>query len=77
MKDFMKSIWQRLGLRGVTLVVIATLFLGLVLQNTDTISLDVLFWEFRVSKIVFFIGLTVFGFAMGMLTSWIRQQADS
>lgn len=71
--DQARRVYAKLGPRGSSVVALAILFVIVVLQNLDDVEIDILLWEIQVPKLLFFIGLTVFGFAFGYLAGSLKR----
>lgn len=60
--------------KNIIIVVISILFLTILLQNTEVITLRLIFWNISMSRIIFLPMVLIIGFVLGYLTSEIRRK---
>jgi len=59
--------------RNVFILILTLVFLVIFLQNTEVVSLQILFWQFSMSRIIFFPLMVFIGFVVGFFVgrkSW-------
>lgn len=61
--------------KTIALVVVLTMFIIILLQNMDEVSIDVLFWEaVQMPKLFLILGSIFFGWVLGWFTHLARQK---
>jgi uncharacterized integral membrane protein len=64
----MTSSWWK-NPRVVVPLIVALLFVIVLFQNTDVVTLRVLFWELGMSQVILIPGVMAIGFALGYLVA--------
>ena len=62
--------------RYIAIAVICLVFLVIFLQNTGDAQLQILFWDIRMSRILFFPFLFLAGFATGFIAAKLTGSRD-
>ncbi len=64
--------------KKIFMIIIIILFLILLLQNTQVVTLRLLFWKISMSQIILIPIILLLGFALGYLTAYqLRRQKDA
>jgi uncharacterized integral membrane protein len=60
----------------VAILVAAFLFLVIVMQNSEPVNVQVLFWRATVDKLLLFPAIFLAGLAAGLLLGWSRRRTS-
>ncbi len=58
------------------ILVLTVLFLIIIFQNTQVVSIRLLFWQLTMSRIIWLFIVMIIGFAMGYLLCAMRKSKD-
>lgn len=71
MRTFFQRLWQRLGLKGAAAATALLLFLVILFQNLDTVTIDILFWDaVSLAKPLFMLLCVALGLGVGFWLGW-------
>jgi len=56
-------------LKTIILIVLVALFVVIAIQNTQAVTIQILFWKISISRIIFIPLLIVLGFVIGFLAA--------
>ncbi len=56
--------------KTIMFMILGLLFLTIIVQNTEVVSLKLLFWEISMSRIIIFPLFTLIGFIAGIIVGW-------
>lgn len=71
MQAALRKLWQWLGPRGTAAVAALLIFIAILFQNLDTITVNILFWDaVALAKPYFILLCMVLGFVIGMWAGW-------
>ena len=59
--------------KTIILTVIATLFVVILLQNTEVVTFQFLFWQIAMSRIFILLLMLIIGFVLGYTTFQVRS----
>ncbi len=63
-----------MNIKTILILIIVLLALFIFLQNTQIVSLQLLFWKISMSRIIFMSFLIVVGFALGILAGGLLRK---
>ena len=68
---------MKLTPKQITILVASVLFLIVLLQNTQMVTLHLLFWSVSMSQIILFLMMLAFGFILGYFSHTLRLKKKS
>jgi len=61
-------------LKTIIILILVALFVVIIVQNTQAVTIQILFWKISMSRIIFIPLLVFFGFIIGILTAQIIKK---
>ena len=56
--------------KTILFMILGLIFLTIIVQNTEVVSLQLLFWEISMSRIILFPLFIIVGFIAGIIVGW-------
>lgn len=63
--------------KTIIITILSTLFIVVLLQNTQVVTFQILFWKIAMSRIIFFLSMFVIGFLLGFVVVKITSSKKS
>ena len=70
MSNVFRNCKGAVGVKTIAAIVLLSVFTVFILQNTDIVDIQFLFWKMSLSRVVLFLGTLFIGILIGLFIGW-------